>query len=411
MGKSQTKTSELAVAAALDTPAYVVGLFFNGMEIPADSSFEIYQHKSDSHRYVLHGENQTLEYNGDTGEAQDSNEYVVALYDPKQKSVELYKAPVIPLHVTSLDHRVHKGPKVKLRGQLITAQRNALGEAFGTKKAKAKIASLQRNRIDADKLQDMELDIIDNVTELTAEMPLREQLLEEGAAERPVPPCNEAATQPEDIYPLEGIISSRELAAIRVGSMMETSAAERTEMLPFGKSAFVAKHLERFAALGDTEKVQMLYYASLLFGVYAHRRSRDKTSLMEALGNKPAEILVDGVLERFAVARRLSAFAKSKDRSFFIDPFHEDKLLCHILALLFHISGFTLELVPLAHELNMKPTRITGLLRALGATVKPVGVGLAQELGLSKKDATTYKVAVLKVPFKLPEMVRRGGRR
>lgn len=412
MGKSQTKTSELTVASATDAPSYVVGSFFNGMQIPDESNFEFFQHKHENHRYVLHGENSTLEYNGDSGETRDSNDYVVALYDPKKKSVELFKAPLIPSSVTSLDSRVHKGPKVKLRGQLNIAQRNALGEAFGTKKAKAAIANLQKNRIDADKLQDMEIDIVDNVAEITAELPSREQLQLEGAVDRPIPYADETATAVEDIYTLDAIIPNAEWSAIRVGAVLEEESAEkRLELMPFPKSAFVAKNLDKYVSMANTTKVRMLYYGSLLLGVYNNRRVRDKTTLMEKLGNKPAEILVDGILERFAVAKRTGGFAKSKDRSFTIDPFHEDKLLCHILALLFHINGFTLELLPLAHELNMKPTRITGLFRTLGATIKPVGVGLGAELGLSKKESSTYKIAMLKVPFKLPEMVRKGGRR
>ncbi|GEQ67553.1 hypothetical protein JCM33374_g1218 [Metschnikowia sp. JCM 33374] len=411
MGKSQTKTSELKVVAASEEPTYVVGSFFNGMQVPDDSQFELYQHKNQNHRYVLHGENSTLEYNGDSGESRDSNDYVVALYDPKEKSVELYKAPMIPSSVTSLEHRVHKGPKVKSRGQLNFVQRNALGEAFGTKKAKAAIANLERNRIDADKLQDMEMDIIDNVTELTSDMPSRADLQDTTSLVRPTPVANEEATSVEDIYTLDAIIPQREWNSIRVSSVMEEESSEqRMELMPYTKSVFVAKHLDKYVSLANTQKVQMLYYASLLFGVYNNRRVKDKTTLLEKLGNKPAEILIDGILERFAVEKRSGSFAKTKDRSFAIDPFHEDKLLCHLLVLLFHIEGYSLDVIPLAHELNMKPTRITGLFRALGATIKPAGASMAQELGLSKKEAMAYKVATLRVPFKLPELMRRGKR-
>ena len=202
----------------------------------------------------------------------------------------------------------------------------------------------------------MEIDIVDNVAEITAELPSREQLQLEGAVDRPIPYADETATAVEDIYTLDAIIPNAEWSAIRVGAVLEEESAEkRLELMPFPKSAFVAKNLDKYVSMANTTKVRMLYYASLLLGVYNNRRVRDKTTLMEKLGNKPAEILVDGILERFAVAKRTGGFAKSKDRSFTIDPFHEDKLLCHILALLFHINGFTLELLPLAHELNMNP--------------------------------------------------------
>lgn len=388
----------------------VVSSFFNGMLVPENSNFDLFQHKNKKDSYFLHGENSALEYNGYTGE-DENNDYIVALYNPAHKSVELFKAPMVYGKVTSLDSRVHKGPKVKSRGVQNFVQRTALGEAFGTKKAKAAIVNLEKNRIDSNRLQDMELDIVDNVKELTLDLPTREQLQEEGSVDRPVPPVNENATSVEDVYALHSIIPKKEWANIRINSIFEEESEEqRMEMLPYGKSAFVAKNLAKFVSLHNESKVQMLYYASLLFGVFANRRVRNKNALMERLGNKPSELLVDGVLERFAVSRT-SDFGKSKDRSFIIDPYHEDKLLCYLLAVLFHIEGFTLEILPLANELNMKPTRLVSLLRVMGAIIKPIGVGMAEAIGLSKKEAATYKVAVLKVPFKLPEMVRRGARR
>lgn len=408
MGKKEFKTTDLRVASCQNEPSVVVGSFFNGLQVPPETTFDLYQHKSHKDNFLLHGENANLEYNGLT--EGDSNDYVVALYDPVHKAVELFRAPMICGKVTSLDSRVHKGPKIRLRGVKNFVQRNALGEAFGTKKAKAAITNLEKNRIDADKLQDMELDIVDNVKELTLDLPTRQELLDVGVFDRPTPAANVDATSVEDIYPIRSIIPKKEWSSIRINAIYDEEDAEkRLDMLPYGKSAFVAKNLPKFVSLRNTEKVCLLYYASLLFGVYNNRRVRDKTTLMERLENKPSELLVDGVLERFAVSRT-SAFGKSKDRSFIIDPHHEDKLLCYLIAVLFHIEGFTVEILPLANELNMKPTRLIGLLRAMGAHVKPIGVGMAEAIGLSKKEASTYKVAVLRVPFKLPEMVRKGMR-
>lgn len=385
----------------------VIGTFFNGMLVPEKSNFDLFEHKAKLGIYYLHGENATLEYNGSTAD-DDNNDYIVALYDPAKKSVELYKAPMVYGNVTSLDNRVHKGPKIRSRGVHNFVQRTALGEAFGTKKAKAAIHNLEKNRIDSERLHDMELDIVDNVKELTLDLPTRQELQDSGA-DRPIPPVDELATAVEDVYSLHGIIPKKEWSTIRIGTIFDEEAEKQMEMLPYTKSAFVARNLPKYVALNNSQKVQMLYYASLLFGVYANRRVRNKTGLMERLGNKPAEVLVDGILERFAVART-SNFGRSKDRSFIIDPYHEDKLLCYLLALLMHIEGFTLEILPLANELNMKPTRLVGLLRAMGAVIKPITVGMAEAIGLSKKEAATYKVAVLKVPFKLPDMVRRGRR-
>lgn len=402
MGKAE-KTTDLKVGSVKTDPSLVVGAFFNGLEIPDDTSFDLYQHPVEED-YLLHGENSTLEYNGLTLENQDNNDYVVALYDPKLKLVDLYKAPLVQTRVTSIDSRVHKGPKIKSRGSKYVDQRLALGQEFGTKKAKAAIASLARNRIDLDKLQDLEMDIVDNVKELTADLPLVQEI-QTVAESTVVPPVNVDATNVEDIYALDGIVPPHELSSIRVNAFLEESDPKaRLELMPYTKSAFVARHLDKLVLTSNEKKLQMLYYVSLLMGVYQNRRKRDKASLMEALGNKPSELLIDGILKRFTAHRR-SDLGKAKDRSFLFDTHHEDKLFCHLLALMFHIEGFFLELTPISKELNLKPSKLNTLFKALGARIRPATVGMAEALGIPKKEASTYKIAELKVPFTLPEMV------
>ena len=409
--KRESKTTELRVSSYTEDPAVVVGSFFKGLSVPSDIEFDLYKHKKND-EFVIHGENERLDYDGETVE-DDNNDYVVALYDPLNKSVDLYKSPFVLSKVTAKSKRSFKGPSIRQAGVRNVTQRNALGEAFGTKKAKAAITNLEKNRIDADKLQEMELDIVDSVKETTQDLPTRKQMEDTVTHDRPTPIANVEATNVEDIYPLYNIIPKREWSYLRVNALFtEEDSKQRLELLPYDKSIYVSKHLAPLISSNNTEKLQLLYYASLLFGVYENRRVKDKQTLMLKLQNKPSEVLVDGILERFTIPRA-SQFGKSKDRSFVIDPHHEDKLLCYLLAIIFHIDNFMVELPPLAHELNMKPTRLVSLCKALGAVIKSATVAQAEAFGIPKVSASTYKVATLKVPFKLPEMskrVRKGGR-
>ena len=122
------------------------GFLFNGLRVSPEVEFDLYKHKKRDD-YVLHGETDTLEYNGTSN---NENEYIVAVFDPNSKSVELYKTPYISTKVTAKKNRVYKGPKVKSAGIRNVTQRNALGEAFGTKKAKSAITNLEKNRIDSE---------------------------------------------------------------------------------------------------------------------------------------------------------------------------------------------------------------------------------------------------------------------
>lgn len=401
MGKKHA-TTEVKVTSYEEDTVSAVGSFFNGLQVPK-VDFDIYKHKN---KFVLHGEAETLEYNGSTND-DEQNDYILGVYDPINKSVDLFKTPFMNAQVTARNKRKFTGPRVKQIGKRNYEQRNALGEAFGTKKAKAAITNLEKNRIVADRLQDVEMDIVDTVADATQDLPSRDKMAAEVISDRPTPYANVDATNVEDVYSIESIIPNKEFALLRVQHIISAEEDARLDLLPYNSSTYINKNLNQYCDQGHLEKVQLLYYASLLLGVYNNRRVRDKQTLMENLGN-PAEGLIDGILERFT-AGRAGQFGKSKERSYVIDPHNEDRLLCYLLAVVLHVNNFLVELPPLAMELNMKPTRLVGLFRALGAVIKASNLAQAEAFGIPRSSASTYKVATLKVPFKLPEMVRRGS--
>ncbi|ODQ80421.1 hypothetical protein BABINDRAFT_161364 [Babjeviella inositovora NRRL Y-12698] len=378
------------------------------MSIPESTDFQLYKHKSAA-EFALHGENETLEYNGETA-SDDTNNYVVAMYDPVNKSVELYQTPMLLAKVTAKAKRFSTKPAIQQKNVRMMVQRNALGEAFGTKKAKKAITDQERNRVDAEKLSNVELDIVDAVKSSTLELPSRKELAQNVSNERPVPPCNADATNVEDVYAVESIIPAHEWEFLRVSPILkEKDAKKRAEMLPFATSAFVNAHLPAILSSSQTTKLQLLYYTSLLMGVYENRRTSNKDNLSEKLNNPP-DVLVDGILDRFAIARP-GAFGRSKDRGFVIDPQHEDKLLCYILCLVLHIDSFMVEISPLAQELSLKPSKLVNLFKTLGCGVKSATVAQADAYGIPKSAASTYKIASLRVPFKVPEMTRKGSKK
>lgn len=402
--------TEVSIESYQDHPSIAVANFFKGFRAPAETKFDLYKKKGSHDEFVLHGENDRLEYEGSTDpNSADSNQYVVGVYNPSKKSVELYKAPVIISKVISKSKKNLAGPKIKSkRDTRISTMRNALGEAFGTKKAKKAIADLERNRIDADKLTESAIDIVSSVNETTKVLPSREELSETVSNDnRPTPLADLDATDVEQIYPINNIIPKREWNFIRVGPIMkEKDIDQKIELLPYKNSKYLTKKLALFEDSTQMTKLQLLYYLSLLMGVYENRRSNNKAKLSEKL-NFPPEILLDGILERFTVLRS-GQMGRSKDRSFFIDPQHEDKLLCYILVIVLHLDNFIVEISPLAQELNLKPSKIVNLFRIIGAIVKGATVAQAEAFGIPKSAASTYKIATLKTPFKLPELVRRG---
>lgn len=405
---SKRTFTQVDIESFQDQPSVAISSFFRGVSVPKETSFELYKNKKNADEFVLHGENERLEYEGSTeGNFANCSQYVVGVYDPSKKAVELYKAPFISSKVISKSRKHLTGPEIKQKNARASVMRNALGEAFGTKKAKKAIVDLERNRIDSDKLVDSAIDIVDSVKTASKDLPTREQLQETVSSERPTPLANVNATDVEQIYPVHNIIPKNEWAFIRVGAIMkEQDAEKRLEYFPHTKFLYIAKKLPSLTQANQMQKLQLLYYLSLLVGIYDNRRVNNKVKLIERLNAAP-DGLLDGILARFSISRP-GQFGKSKDKSFFIDPQREDKLLCYILAIIMHLDNFIVEVAPLAQQLNLKPSKLVSLFKILGATVKGATVAQAEAFGIPKSSAATYKIATLKVPFKLPEMTRRG---
>lgn len=399
-----------------------VGAFFNGLNIPKETEFDLFKHKTKP-QYEMHGENDTLEYiatNNDhaeddededdtdgrdhkkralkTIEDEDESNYCIGVYDHDTNSIELYQAPMMKGKVIAKSKRHYKGPRIKQLGVRNNLQRNALGETFGTKKAKSAINSLERNRIDSDKLQDMELDIVDSVKQTTVDLPTKEQMDQDSSDVRPIPPINLQATKVEDIYAIDNIIPTFEFNSIRI--------VDDINGLPFNKSNYITEFYQQKDGHKSDTKYKLVYYLSLLLGLYHNRRVKDKTTLLTKFNHQPSDGLVNNMLETFAI-NKAGKFGRSKDKSFFIDPHHEDKLLCYILAIIFHIDNYLIQVQPLSYELNLKPAKLVNLCRIMGAAVKPPTLGQAEALSIPKALVSTSKLASLKAPVKLPDMSRR----
>lgn len=405
MTKRSSDATDLRIASFDGEPSLAVGAFFNGFTASSESSFSLYKAKK-SDGYFLHGENQQLVYEGKTDE-DDNSRYYLAVYDRSKKAVDVYAAPLVGAKVSTKRHKVYNGPSIRHNDLLNMVKRNALGQEFGTKKAKKAIADVSANRIEAEKLQHHEADIVDTVQAATETLLTTQEMNQGVTDDRPTPRCVADATNVEDIYPISSLVPKKEWPFIKVSLLLgETDTAKRLEFFPYKSSKYVELRLARLTSFKQEDKLKLLYYASLLFGVYANRRVHNKLALLEKL-DSPSEILIDGILSRFTTYKS-GLYGKSKDKNFTIDPYHEDKLLCYLLAVILTVDNFQVAVPPLAQELSMKPSRLTLLFKALGCSVKPATATQAEAFGIPRNLASTYKVASLKVPFKEPVMVRRG---
>lgn len=391
---------------------------FKGNDIPKDSKFKLYQKRSKKHAkeedfgsVLIQGENERLEYiaNNDT---EPFDYYLVNIEDDKMK---LFKTRFFKdSKIISKSKKSLKSPAIRNSDKNIrvSTKRNQLGEAFGTNKAKKAIADIERNRIDSEKLLENSQMIIDNVNSKVENLPTKFEMDE--SLERVTPACNPDAVDPMDIYPIESIVNKKLLKDIRLDDLIAGSKEDIINTFPYAKEGIVLEKINQFNENTPTTKWQLLYFTSLLISLFKNKNMHSKDKLLEKYSenNKPSDTLIDYVLSNFTIYKVSGAFGKSKNNSFIVDPRNEDKILCYIICSILQLNGFFLEITPLAKELNLKPSKINELLKIIGCQVKNITQTQANALSLDKNiTKSNYKVATLKVPFKVPAITRRGARR
>lgn len=385
-----------------------------GVELSKDAQFEVFFKPAEKRKrkqpMLIEGSapsNPAIAYEG----SQDTNQrYCLIMKDSATGKLEILETLLFEVKpfVKKLRERDLEST-IRQSGVKNSQMRTALGEAFGTKKAKSAISDIVRNRLEADMLEGLETAIVDNVQGRTRHLPSAEERQQTVEAVRPIPPYDLETSNVAEIYALESIVPVNELDLVLpiVDELLECSVAERYGKLPFKGSDFINARIDQ--VLSDDSNVRprlrILVYLSFLRSVYEHRRATSKQVLMERVGSLPMQ-LFDGVICRFTTART-GKFGKVKDRSFVFDPYNVDKLLCYILALCLHANDFEADVTPLAHELSTKISKVVNLFRNLGCSTRTASPAEAKARDLTPGQAASYRIAVLMAPLSLPDVVRR----
>ncbi|CED85388.1 RNA polymerase I 49 kDa subunit [Phaffia rhodozyma] len=391
---------------------------------PTTTPFKLYRHKdSDTKKpleeqlTILAGETAGVELystNRDVpvkgnpdGQGGYPCKYLIGIHDPSTSTLTLAPTPTYLLahsvkRLKQLDSSESTSANFK-------DQRNKLGEAFGTKKAKSRIKAVERNLIDTSQMEDVRVLLQDSIQQSGAALPTQETIKAVADQARPIPPPNMEATTPEEAYKLEDIIPASCSVALRP-LIKEIIGAEndqtRMTLLPFRHSSWVNRRM-RDTLLKEKpskEKLKILLYILLMRKLMITRRDdlTDIGTLTKKFAPVP-RVVVMNLKDTFTETPRGAKAAT-------ITPGMEAKLHSWMLCLCLMYDNFICDAPELAKDLNMAPTKVNALLGGLGCKIEIPNAVERERLGISYADAKATKKAILKVPlvFKEPS---RGGKK
>ncbi|KAF8673619.1 RNA polymerase I associated factor A49-like protein [Rhizoctonia solani] len=383
-----------SVAPPNGTPAHVYRSKYSAPDAALESTSTILVSETPQIEYVSTNQDYAAAGHGYTCQ------YMVAIHNRKDNTITFRPAPLYDLTRTV---KALKNLETQAVSQAQRMQaRNALGEAFGTKKAKAAIKAAERNRVDVGAMKDVRDFVVDSVRGGTSALPTKDAVTEMSLSSRLIPTPDLSASTPSDAYPLANVIPPAEFTSISIQPFLAaTTPEDRRALLPHRHSIWINGRLRALFANGESvskSKLKCLIYVSTLFAfrqTASHTLSKatgdPRAALRERLDSATVPDLVfDGLLERFTETARGGRPTVTSQT--------ETKLFTYLLALCLRIDAFSTVILPLANDLKISPVKLTTYFKSLGCKIQGTG---------------DERRAVLTVPLEFPKprsMTKRGGK-
>ncbi|KAK7045471.1 DNA-directed RNA polymerase I subunit rpa49 [Paramarasmius palmivorus] len=338
--------------------------------------------------------------------------YMLAVHNRKTSSLTLLPESKTPHILTRTVKALKANPDESQSTSLAYREaRNALGETFGTKKAKAAIRAEERNRVDVGAMQGVMQHVMSGIEKGAENLMTTEEAKEIEDSNRPIPRFNDRTDDPAEVYPLHNIIPEAEWKVISTSEFDNTKTLkEMASLLPMARPEWIQSHLKALENISSPKAARktwkVVYYVSALFQLrwVLGRKGMSKDSIHQKMNRVPT-IIVDGLLSRFTETTRDSSATHTLTSGM------ETKLLSYMLALCLRADGYSSNPEVIAKDLSLAATRVNELFKNLGCKIKKLSDTQLAKLGLSKSLQDT-KMAVLTAPLEFPKVSRgkKGGR-
>ncbi|XP_077427573.1 DNA-directed RNA polymerase I subunit RPA49 [Vanacampus margaritifer] len=373
-----------------DSDKAVIFRFSNGSVQNAEKlNFTMYRSADEvnprkKNRRILVAESERLSYVGQNfgTEALKCNSlcnYYVGVLNKKTMQMELHSAqlfnikPVIPGEATMMTNEDAT--------QTYREKVDSLIEAFGTNKQKKALNSRRQNKVDSDMLHNAVIKAANTVIDEKGLDALQQEVADTQAClALHLPPSNADADTPENVYPLDKLLSPVEFKALEeAGSKMAALTAEELQtMRESGGVLCVVKHLENLPSDdGAREKMACCaFYLSMLLKLSQQKSISRKFGMQEGC----PRILQNKIFRTFTVetynnGRVLNMVSASM----------RVKLAAYCIVLLLHMGDMTVDLTLLHRDMGFSEARIIEVAKSMGLTLtkpprgKNVAAGLYDE--------------------------------
>ncbi|XP_077380491.1 DNA-directed RNA polymerase I subunit RPA49 [Festucalex cinctus] len=389
-----------------DSDKAVIFRFSNGSVQNAEKlNFTMYRSADEvnprkKNRRILVAESERLSYVGqnfgtDALKCNSLCNYYVGVLNKKTMQMELHSAqlfnikPVIPGEATVMANDDAT--------QTFREKVDSLIEAFGTNKQKKALNSRRLNKVHSDMLHHAVEKAANTVIDEKGLDALQQEVADTQAGlALHLPPSNTDADKPENVYPLDKLLSPVEFKALEEASskMAALTAEELQTMRESGGLLCVVRHLENLPS-DDEAREKMVccaFYLSMLLKLSRQKHINRNFGVEEGC----PRVVQNKIFRTFTV----ETYNDGRVRNM-VSVSMRVKLAAYCMVLLLHMGDMTVDLTLLHQDMAFSEARIIEVAKSMGLTLAkpPRGKNVAAVVYDEHKQASLILPLVKYEPF------------
>ncbi|XP_056179409.1 DNA-directed RNA polymerase I subunit RPA49-like [Falco biarmicus] len=355
-----------------EQPAVLVQ-FSNGRVRQADSiRFTVYRNKDTAHpgkkhRRILVSETERLSYVGNnfSSEVRKCNSlcrYFVGVLDKDSGQMQVYNAEIFSLQPLLSDNLIPDDTK-DYQKKSYREKMDLCIETFGTSKQKRALNSRRMNAVGNDILNTAVTEAAANIIDAKGVTALIQDMAQDDVQNISIflPPCNEHADKPEDVYKFEDILSPAEYEALRVpAAVFVNITAEEIAKKTEDKShcSFVLEELKFLPAdeKSRDHKARCLWFLDTLIKFSYLKMIKKK----HPMGPECPHIISRKLMKNFTSLTYNNGSVQN-----LISASMKAKITAYVIALALHINNFQTDLTVLQNDVKLKESRMMDIAKAM----------------------------------------------
>ncbi|NXX02343.1 RPA49 polymerase, partial [Larus smithsonianus] len=390
--------------------------FSNGrLQRPDAMRFTVYRnrdaaHPRKKHRRILVSETERLSYVGNnfgSGVLKCNSlcRYFIGVLDKDSGQMEVYNAEIFNMQPLLSGRKIlflTTAPHFPLRCKVSLVQKCVLIcfslaqmdlciEAFGTSKQKRALNSRRMNAVGNDILNTAVTKAAANIIDAKGVTALIQDVAQDDVQNISVflPPCNEDADKPENVYKFEDILSPAEYEALRVPAAVFVNITPEEITKKTEDKSHCSFVLEELKFLPDDEKrrdhkARCLWFLDTLI----------KFSYLKAIKKKhPMGPECPHIISRKLMKNFTSLTYNNGSVQNLVSASMKAKITAYVIALALHINNFQTNLTILQNDMKLQESRMMDIAKAMRLKVSKAK-GL---LGLENDQ--NHKLGTLSLPL------------